>query len=143
MKDVSALYNLFEDGRTYKKIEIVSLFKGWIDKNQNVKSNLASPDNIEPGDVILFDICGQNHPCIIFKCEEGFVHGIITSTKQHEHHFVSKIEHSRIFKNSNFTSTVISIPESIAKNNFVGIFDSVKELKEAVKLIKEKYKTIL
>jgi len=143
-RDITSLYNLFETTRTYDKDTIIMILKKWIDKNQNIKSNLDIPKSIEFGDVILFDISGQNHPCVVFKKEDdGTCHVIVLSTKSHEHHFIAKVEKSRIFSRSNFTSTVVSMPEIQALNNFIAVFDSPKELKAAVRLIKAKYKKIL
>ena len=142
-KDISAMYDLFLLGRLYSKEQIVSSLKGWIDKNQNIKSTLDSPKKIEAGDIVLFNISGQNHPCVIFKKIENTCHGIVLSTKDHEHHFIANIENSRLYYRSKFTSTVVSMTEEQAKNNFVAIFDSPRELKKAVKLIKEKFKNIL
>jgi len=143
-KQVDSLYNSFDSGRTYNKEMILVILKKWIDKNQYIKCNTDVPDTIEFGDVILFNISGRNHPCVIFKKDENKnCHGIILSTKSHEHHFTAKIENSRIFLNSNFTSTIISVTEETARNNFIALFDSPKELKNAVKLLKLKYKKIL
>ena len=142
-KDITDdLYGIFEKTQ-YNREEIIAIIKRWVDKNKNIKSNVNIPDTIEFGDVILFSIANRNHPCVVFKKENNICHALVLSTKQYEHHFIAKIEQSRLFTISNFTSTIISLPEDQAKRNFIGIFDSPQELKKAVKLVKTKYKRIL
>lgn len=142
-KDISALYGMFEEKKSYNREEVVGTIKKWLDRNQNVKSLLNKPASIEFGDIILFNIAGRLHPCIIFKKLDGTCYAIVTSTKDHEHHFLSKIEKSRVFRESFFTITVISVTEQFALDNFVGMFDSNVELKQAVRLLKTKYKKVL
>jgi len=143
-KDLTGLYGCFTDKTTYNQQEIQDRIKKWVDKNQNIKSPMNKPTSIEVGDVILFHIASMFHPCVVFKkTVDKKCYGLVISSKDHDHHFLTKIENSRLYIKSYFTITVISVTEQQALDNFVGIFDSPKELKQAVKLLKTKYKDIL
>lgn len=142
-KDLVSLFGCFDDKPSYTKDEITHRIKRWMEKNQNIKSGINKPVSIESGDIIFYNIAGLFHPCVIFKKKDGICYGLIVTSKDREHHFLSKIEKSRIFTDSFFSITVASVTEAFALDNFAGIFDSLAELKTAVKLLKTKYKDIL
>lgn len=142
-KDLQGLYDCFTEKASWTKQEITDKIKKWIEKNQHIKSGMNKPATIEFGDIIMYSISGQHHPCVIFKKQDGVCYGLIATTKSHEHHFLSKIERSRVFTDSYFSITMVSVTEAFALDNFVGLFDSHSELKAAVRLLKTKYKKIL
>lgn len=142
-KDLTGLYDCFTDKSSYSKAEIQERVKKWIEKNQFIKSGMNRPTSIELGDIISYSIAGVHHPCIVFKKKDGVCYALVATTKDHEHHFLAEIKHSRIFPNTFFSITVVSCPEAFALDNFIGLFDSIKELKAAIKLLKTKYKDIL
>lgn len=94
-------------------------------------------------DFVRINLHGISHPCVIFREEGECVWGILTSGNPDGCHNIGKIEGSRLLKDGWWTNTIICETKQEALKNWMGVFDSLQDVKRAVKLLKEYYKNIL
>jgi len=99
----------------------------WISKKERNK-----PDDIVVGDVILFSINNKAHPCVVFHTTDTHVMAIVLSSQKEKGHNLRPVSGSRIYKNSYFTTTVITVEKEQALRSWASLFDVTEDLRQAI-----------
>lgn len=99
------------------------------------------PSMLKIGDIIFVGSSGIPHPCIVYKIKQGFAYSVVVTSK--DTHSVKEVTNSRMLNSSFYSYSIVRTPIALALENYIGVFDNMKELREALKLIKEFYKQIL
>jgi hypothetical protein len=87
---------------------------------------IYKPDQLAKYDVVTTMVCNSPHPAIVFELDDAFAYVMACSSTEGPH-VIHTFKESRLFRNTFATNTIVRLPRKTALNNFVGIFDSVKE----------------
>jgi len=108
--------------------------------NPTILRNLK-PDILKVGDILRVDNSGSvQHPGVIFKIKGDDVYCLVASNS--EVHSIKKITNSRFLKGY-YTYTIIRYNKNMVLDRWVGTFDNMKELRVALKEVKQFYNKIL
>jgi len=144
MGALSKLYERIKDQNVWGHREITKVIEEWANGEAKIgEATTLRPTTVEIGDIVLFHIAGLRHPSIIFKLEADHCHAVVLSTKNRPHHHLKDVENSRLLPQSNFTTTVVSMTNERALENFIGIFDNPKELKIIKKMLRKHFRSLL
>lgn len=94
------------------------------------------PDSFRKGDVIRVNF-PQNkpRPSIVIKVMPDYVIAIPLTTDDNVHCMTES--KSRFFKEGCFCNSYVLIPNIIAQENFLGVYDNMKLLNQAIKELKQ------
>lgn len=112
-----------------------------VDKSEYKATVLKNPryypvQSIKRFDIVHVDTFASVHFVVVVKVFGDTVYGIVISSKE-KVHSMKMIEGDRRFIGNYLTSTVIAIPLDEAKSNFIGSYESKKEIREFMKNLKD------
>lgn len=101
-----------------------------------LKRNSNPPSNIKKGDVFTTQFGTKSRPCVVIKVlrDRTVVYVPLTSTENV--HCLTPYS-SRFFGKGCFSRSISVCTEEYATTNFVGVFDNMKNLNEAIKELKQ------
>lgn len=115
---------------TYTKAEVVHLLTS--------VTGAAIPSTLKKGDIIVVNY-NKRRPAIVIKVIGDVVYSVTLTSSENEFAFTP---YSSRFLGSGFiSSTIITCTIEQALENFVGVFDSPKQLNKVIKELKEYYLT--
>ena len=100
-----------------------------------LKQNSYPPEQIKKGDVIVLPQGSKNRPCVIAKVLKDRTCIYIPLTSTDNLHCLTPYK-SRFFKEGCFCKTIDICSEEKAIQSFVGVFDNMRALNQAVKELK-------
>lgn len=106
-----------------------------------VSYDSQKPSHLKAGDVFIYQVGLKRRPVVIVKVVDNLVYGIpLSSTEDEMNLSVSK---SRFFSDGFFGKTITAVKINVAMDNFVGVYDNPKLLREAKKEIKNLIMNVL
>jgi len=100
------------------------------------------PEFIKKGDVIqIADNAFKLRPAVVWRVHEEIVY-VIPITHDNDCPLKIHTAHSRFFGDSHFTNYFIGVPERVAIQHFIGVYDNPKELNRVVFKIQSLHKKL-
>lgn len=101
-----------------------------------LKQSSNPPDRIKKGDVIVMAQGHKNRPCVVTKILKNDTVVYIPLTSSENVHCLTPYK-SRFFRDGWFSKCFDVCTHQVAIDNFVGVFDSPKDLNVAIKALKQ------
>lgn len=137
---MTILDEIKEEVKGKQTISIQYLWHALARVNPTTLRNLK-PSILKVGDILRVDNSGSvQHPGVIFKIKGDDVYCLVASNS--EVHSIKKITNSR-FLNGYYTYTIVRADKDMVLDKWVGTFDNMKELRVALKEVKQFYNKIL
>ena len=110
--------------------------------NVIIAGKVFKPVSIKRYDLLYAHAGAIPHPCVVIRIRDNNVY-CLPITSQPGKQNIKSIERSRFFEKNYFYNNIIVLSTEEAMKSFVGVFDSKKEVDEAVRNMKEFYSKIL
>ena len=92
------------------------------------------PTVLKKGDVIKLESGIKVRPCVIIKVYKDFVIAIPLTSTENIHNLC--VSSSRFFGEGWFSNTYVIVPIGLALERFIGVYDDMKVLNNAIKELK-------
>ena len=103
--------------------------------NEVTTEDALKPNKLRRGDVIITPSGVKKRPCVVIRVTKGIVIGIPLTSSENFHALCPSC--SRFFGDSWFANQYVTMTPDFALNNFCGVYDNPRCLKNAIRELKE------
>lgn len=103
----------------------------------NWDKNLHSPTELRIGDIYASNF--MNHPAVIIKVRGNEVTSVCLTSKNATHN-IYQIQHSRFFRGSYVSLTILNTSIEHALSRYLGSLEGKEDIKQIMKALRERYK---